>query len=111
MTPCQPDRCRLRNSGEYNRFIMTSRIIESSSVLEICANVKRMGYAASSRVRLYGEDFEVLSDPFPEAGCVAVHVKSEKDSRICVLRLPATVLQSVKGKVSNAAWSSSRRAN
>ena len=62
-----------------------------------------MGYAASSRVRLYGEDFEVLSDPFPEADGVAVHAKAKKDSRICVLRLPATVLQSVKRKVSNAA--------
>jgi hypothetical protein len=82
---------------------MTSRSIESSSVSEICANVKRMGYTASSRVRLYGEDFEVLSDPFPEAGGVAVHVKSAKDSRICVLRLPAKVLPSVRGKVSNAA--------
>jgi hypothetical protein len=82
---------------------MTSRSIESHPVLEICANVKRMGYTASSRVRLYGEDFEVLSDPFPEAGGVAVHVKAKKDSRICVLRLPATVLQSVRGKVSNAA--------
>jgi hypothetical protein len=82
---------------------MTSRSIDSSSVLEICANVKRMGYAVSSRVRLYGEDFEVLSDPFPEDGGVAVHVKAKKDSRICMLRLPATVLQSVRGKVSNAA--------
>ncbi len=81
---------------------MTSRS-ESSSVFEICANIKRMGYAASSRVRLYGEDFEVLSDPFPEADGVAVHAKAKKDSRICVLRLPATVLQSVKRKVSNAA--------
>jgi hypothetical protein len=82
---------------------MTSHNIDSPSIVEICANVKRMGYAASSRVRLYGEDFEVLSDPFPEGGGVAVHVKSDKDSRICVLRLPATVLQSVRGKVSNAA--------
>ena len=82
---------------------MTSRNIESHSVLEICANVKRMGYAASSRVRLYGEEFEVLSDPFPEDGGVAVHAKSTKDSRISVLRLPATVLQSVRRKVSNAA--------
>jgi len=82
---------------------MTSRNIESSPLLEICENVKRMGYAASSRVRLYGEDFEVLSDPFPEAGGIAVHVKSKKDLRICVLRLPATVLQSVIGKVRNAA--------
>ncbi len=78
--------------------MMTSRSNESPAVLEICANIKRMGYAASSRVRLYGEDFEVLSDPFPEAGGVAVHVKSDRDSRICVLRLPATVLQSVKKK-------------
>jgi hypothetical protein len=82
---------------------MVSHSIESHSVLEICANVKRMGYAASSRVRLYGEDYAVLSDPFPDAGGVAVYAKSEKDSRICVLRLPATVLQSVKGTVSNAA--------
>lgn len=82
---------------------MTSRNIESASVLEICANVKRMGYAVSSRVRLYGEDFEVLSDPFPEAGGVAIHVKAKRDSRICVLRLPATVLQTVKGKIGNAA--------
>jgi len=90
-------------SGEYNEFIMTIHSIESHSVMEICANVKRMGYAASSRVRLYGEEFEVLSDPFPEDGGVAVHVKSTKDSRISVLRLPATVLQSVRRKVSNAA--------
>jgi hypothetical protein len=58
--------------------MMTSLSIESSSILEMCANVKRMGYAASSRVRLYGEDFEVLSDPFPEAGGVAVHVKAKR---------------------------------
>jgi hypothetical protein len=83
---------------------MTSRNTESPSILEMCANVKRMGYAASSRVRLYGEDFEVLSDPFPADSGVAVHVKSTKDSRTCVLRLPATVLQSVrKGHVSTAA--------
>jgi len=82
---------------------MTSRNIASASVSEVCAKVKRMGYAASSCIRLYGEDFEVLSDPFPEGGGVAVHVKSKKDSRICVLQLPATVLQSVKGRSTNAA--------
>jgi len=80
---------------------MTSFDIESPSVLEMCANVKRMGYAASSRVRLYGEDFEVLSDPFPEAGGIAVQVKAKKDSRICVLRLPAIVLHGVRRPVTN----------
>jgi hypothetical protein len=84
---------------------MTSRNIESPppSVLEICANVKRMGYAAPSRVRLYGEDFEVLSDPFPEAGGIAVRVKTTKDPKVRVMGLPATVLQRIRAKVRNAA--------
>ena len=69
---------------------------ESPSVLEMCAHVKRMGYGASSRVRLYGEDFDVLSDPFPEDGGVAVQAKAQKDSRICVLQLPATVIKNVR---------------
>ncbi len=72
--------------------------------MEMCANVRRLGYAASSRVRLYGEDFEVLSDPFPKDGGISVHVKSMKDSKISVLRLPATVLQGVrKRQILNAA--------
>jgi hypothetical protein len=85
--------------------MMTSRNIESPppSILEICAKVKRMGYAASSRVRLYGEDFEVLSDPFPEAGGIAVHVKTTKNAKVRVLGLPATILQRVRGQVKNAA--------
>ena len=76
---------------------------DSHSVLEICANVKRLGYAASCRVRLYGEDFDVLSDPFPEEDGIAVQVKAKKDSRVCVIRLPETVLQSVRRPDSKAA--------
>jgi hypothetical protein len=82
---------------------MTSHSIESPSVLEICARIKHLGYGASSRVRLYGEEFEVLSDPFPEAGGIAVRVKTRKNSNIRVLRLPSTVLQSVRGRVARAA--------
>jgi hypothetical protein len=81
---------------------MTSPNIEVP-VSEICANVRGLGYAISARVRLYGEDFEVLSDPFPEGGGIAVEAKAKKGSRICVLRIPATVLQSVKGQVASAA--------
>ena len=73
------DRRRYRILGETGS-VMTSRNIESASVLEVAGNVKRMGYAVSSRVRLYGENFEVLSDPFPEAGGnPAIHVKAKRD--------------------------------
>ena len=74
------------------------RTFESSSLVDICSRIKRLGYQASGRVRLYGEELEVVSDPFPEADGIAVHVKSRKNPTVRVLRLPATVLHSVKGR-------------
>ena len=67
------------------------------SVSEICARVKHLGYATSKQIRLYGEEFEVVSDTFPEAEGIAVRVTTRKDSSIRVLQIPATVLQSAKG--------------
>jgi hypothetical protein len=75
---------------------MTSRNVESPSVSQICAHVKHLGYSTSRHVRLYGEDFDVVSDPFPEADGIAVQVTTKKDRKIRVLQIPATVLQSVK---------------
>lgn len=86
----------------YNGSIMTSNP-ENPSMSEVCARVRHLGYAASGRVRLYGEEFEVVSDPFPEADGIAIRVTTKKDSKIRVLQIPATVLQSVRGRVTNAA--------
>ena len=77
---------------------MTSRSSDFPSVSDICAHVKHLGYAISRRIRLYGEEFEVVSDPFPEAGGIAVHVTTKKDPTIRVLQIPATVLQSARGQ-------------
>jgi hypothetical protein len=82
---------------------MASQNVVSPSVSETCAKVKHLGYGAFAHVRLYGEDFEVVSDPFPEAEGIAVQVRTKKDSRIRVLRLPATVLQSARGRATHAA--------
>jgi hypothetical protein len=82
---------------------MTSHPEESPSTTEICANVKRLGYGVSQSIRLYGEQFEVISDPFPESGGIAVSVKTKEGNGIRVLQLPATVLQSVKRPRPNAA--------
>lgn len=74
---------------------MTSPI-KPPSVAEVCAKVKRLGYGANQKIRLYGEEFEVISDPFPDAGGIAISVKTVKDHAIRALRLPVTVLQSAK---------------
>jgi hypothetical protein len=81
---------------------MAAYISESPSIDEICASVKRLGYAARERIRLYGEEFELISDPFPDADGIAVNVRSKKGTNVRVVRLPHTVLQSVKGRVSRA---------
>jgi hypothetical protein len=81
---------------DYDGLIMTSRNVEPPSSSEMCAHVKRLGYSTSRHVRLYGEDFEVVSDPFPEADGIAVRVTTTNDTKIRVLQIPATVLQSVK---------------
>src|SRR5271167_5190684 len=86
----------------YNGLIMTDRKIEPPSMSEVCARVRHLGYALSGRVRLYGEEFEVVSDPFPEADGIAVHVTTKKDSKIRVLQIPSTVLQSVRGRTNAA---------
>jgi hypothetical protein len=76
---------------------------EISNSAEVCAGVKRLGYGAQQTVRLYGEEFEVISDPFPEAGGIAVTVRTKSNDSIRVVQLPSTVLQSVKGAWRRAA--------
>jgi hypothetical protein len=93
----------MSGGGAIMKVIMTNSNIEPPSISEVCARVRHLGYAASGRVRLYGEEFEVVSDPFPEADGIAVHVTTKKDKKIRVLQLPATVLQSARGRVNNAA--------
>lgn len=75
---------------------MTSLGSDFLSVSEICAHVKHLGYATAMHIRLYGEEFELVSDPFPEADGIAVRVTTRKDSRIRILRIPVTVLQIAK---------------
>jgi hypothetical protein len=76
---------------------MTSHSDQPPSIEEICASVKRLGYGASQSVRLYGEEFEVISDPYPESGGIAVSVRSKKGDGIRSVQLPETILQSVRG--------------
>lgn len=82
---------------------MTSHLEQSPSLVEICAGVKRLGYGASQSIRLYGEQFEVVSDPFPAEGGIAVRVKSKNGEGVRVVQLPATVLQSVTRPSTHAA--------
>jgi hypothetical protein len=43
-------------------------------------------------IKLYGEHFEIVSDPFDQGDCVAVRATSRNDPEIRTLRLPIAIL-------------------
>lgn len=59
---------------------------------ENCARIRDLGYRPFTRITMYGERFEIVSDPFTIGSDVVVHVTSAKDSQIRVLRLPVSIL-------------------
>jgi len=79
--------------GEMSCFSFIHRFTRINSVEEACARIKQLGYVASRRVRIYGEEFELLSDPFPQEDQIAIRAKAKSDSRVRILRLPVTIMQ------------------
>jgi hypothetical protein len=75
-----------------------TRTLEYSPVLEMCARVKMLGYTTAGRVRLYGEEPEIVSEPFPEANGIAVRAKSSKVPEIRVVYLPLMVIQTANSQ-------------
>jgi hypothetical protein len=57
-----------------------------------CERLIGLGYIAGKRVNLYGEHFEIASDPFIDGNWVAVRVISENDPTIQTIRLPVSLL-------------------
>jgi hypothetical protein len=82
---------------------MTAIHSPSNEVADMCTRVKSLGYTVSGKVRLYGEELEVVSDPFPAENGIAVQVRSKKNPVVRILQLPATVLQSVRAHVAGKA--------
>lgn len=67
--------------------------VDHSQDRDTCLKLISLGYARSSRVRLYGQEVKLVSDPFPhQDGGIAVEVEgSESSSR--TIKLPLSVLQ------------------
>jgi hypothetical protein len=61
---------------------------------ETCRKLISLGYARTNRVRLYGQEVELVSDPFPHReGGIAVEVAESKQSASRTVKLPLSVVQ------------------
>ena len=55
-----------------------------------------MGYAQSKQIRIYGQEFEAVSNPFPNGDGIAIRAFSKRETQERTLQLPLPVVQMVK---------------
>lgn len=66
------------------------------SAVEDCARIKDLGYGSSHHIRMYGQQFEIVSDPVPDGNGVSVQVTSAAEPAKRTLRLPTSILVGFK---------------
>lgn len=66
---------------------------------EICARLIALGYAKNKRIRMYGEEFDLTSNPFADENGFAIEAVSRKSGVARKLRIPLSVLRMVAGRL------------
>lgn len=66
------------------------------SPAETCSRIKDLGYGMAGHIDLYGQRFQIVSDPFPDGEGISVHVVTANDSTRRALRLPVSILIGLK---------------
>jgi hypothetical protein len=60
---------------------------------QICEKLKRLGYARASHIKLYGEQFQLVSDPFPHETGIAVQAAKSDGKPPRTVKLPLPILK------------------
>jgi hypothetical protein len=66
------------------------------STADDCVRIKELGYSSSHQIQMYGERFDIVSDPFPAGTGVAVEVTTIRQPNKRALRLPTSILVGLK---------------
>jgi hypothetical protein len=75
----------------------------AKSTADDCVRIRDLGYRSSHHIRMYGERFEIVSDPFLDGDGIAVHVTTTVKPTNRTLRLPTSLLVGLKDLLPNAA--------
>lgn len=68
-------------------------VVETAGISpDSCAKIKDLGFRASMQIKMYGERFEIVSDPFTEGDCIAVRATSGSNPEIRTVFLPIAIL-------------------
>ena len=62
---------------------------------QLCEKLKALGYASQNRIRIYGEEFDLTSNPVRFENGFAVEAISRKSGGARRLRIPLSILQMI----------------
>jgi len=62
----------------------------------LCERLQRLGYAPQRRIKLYGEEFELISAPAPEGRGYVVQGISRKSGNVRHLHIPLSTVQTIE---------------
>ncbi len=67
-----------------------------NSTADDCVRIKDLGYSSAHQIQMYGERFDIVSDPFLAGTGVAVEVTTIRQPKKRALRLPTSLLVGLK---------------
>jgi hypothetical protein len=62
----------------------------------ICARLQELGFAAKKHIKLYGEEFEIVSNPVPDGEGFAVEGVGRISGSLRRMRIPLSLIQTLK---------------
>jgi len=62
----------------------------------ICERLKKFGYSQERHIRLYGEEFHLVSNPFPDGSGFAVEGIARTSGQLKKMRIPLSLVQTLK---------------
>ncbi len=67
---------------------------------EICERLKALGYAHGKSIRVYGEEFDLISNPSADINGFAIEAISRKSGYARRLGIPLSILQMISNDLS-----------
>jgi len=62
---------------------------------KICERLKRLGYSQGNRVRVYGEEFELISDPITIQEQLGFDGVEQKSGDVRRIRIPLPIVRMI----------------
>ncbi len=74
-------------------------IMEHEQGIFVCKKLQRLGFASKHRIRLYGEEFELISNPFPEGTGYGIDGISQKSGCLRHVRIPLSLVRTIENEL------------